>query len=37
MDVRNGEHLDCIVIGYNEIPFEKYEGFLRNYGEDSEA
>ena len=29
--------LDCIVIGYNEVPFSKYESFLRNYGEDSEA
>lgn len=30
-------NLDCIVIGYNEPPFEVYEGFLRKYGEDSEA
>jgi len=30
-------YLDCIVIGYNELPFERYENFLRNYGEDSEA
>ena len=29
--------LDCIVIGYNELPFAQYERFLRNYGEDSEA
>ena len=29
--------LDCIVIGYNEVPFSKYESFLRNYGEDAEA
>ena len=29
--------LDCVVIGYNEIPFQRYESFLRNYGEDSEA
>ncbi|HLM23845.1 MAG TPA: PhpK family radical SAM P-methyltransferase [Pyrinomonadaceae bacterium] len=29
--------LDCIVIGYNEIPFGRYENFLRNYGEDTEA
>ena len=29
--------LDCVVIGYNEIPFQRYETFLRNYGEDSEA
>src|SRR5215213_5327663 len=33
----NDEHLDCVVIGYNEVPFERYENFLRNYGEDSEA
>jgi radical SAM PhpK family P-methyltransferase len=30
-------HLDCVVIGYNEIPFPKYESFLKNYGEDTEA
>ena len=30
-------YLDCVVIGYNELPFERYENFLRNYGEDSEA
>jgi radical SAM PhpK family P-methyltransferase len=29
--------LDCIVIGYNEMPFERYETFLRQYGESSEA
>jgi len=29
--------LDCVVIGYNEIPFERYESFLRGYGEDTEA
>lgn len=29
--------LDCIVIGYNEVPFERYESFLRGYGEDTEA
>lgn len=29
--------LDCIVIGYNEVPFVKYESFLRNYGEEAEA
>jgi p-methyltransferase len=28
---------DCIVIGYNEIPFGEYERFLLGYGEDSEA
>ena len=31
------KHLDCVVIGYNELPFEQYEGFLRAYGEESEA
>src|SRR5688500_14695433 len=29
--------LDCVVIGYNEIPFDRYERFLRNYGENTEA
>jgi radical SAM PhpK family P-methyltransferase len=29
--------LDCVVIGYNETPFEEYEALLRKYGEDSEA
>jgi p-methyltransferase len=29
--------LDCVVIGYNEVPFARYERFLRNYGENSEA
>jgi len=29
--------LDCIVIGYNEVPFPRYESFLRHYGEDAEA
>ena len=29
--------LDCVVIGYNEIPFDRYESFLRKYGENSEA
>ena len=29
--------LDCVIIGYNEIPFERYESFLRNYGEETEA
>jgi radical SAM PhpK family P-methyltransferase len=28
---------DCIVIGYNEVPFSRYEQFLHAYGEDSEA
>ena len=31
------QHLDCIVIGYNEVPFSRYEQFLHTYGEDSEA
>ena len=35
--MRSMPALDAIVIGYNEVPFEKYESFLRNYGEDSEA
>jgi p-methyltransferase len=35
--MKTGSHLDCVVIGYNELPFEQYEGFLKTYGEDSEA
>ncbi len=31
------KRLDCVVIGYNELPFEQYELFVRNYGEESEA
>lgn len=33
----NSSQLDCVVIGYNEIPFQRYESFLRNYGVDTEA
>jgi len=29
--------LDCLVIGYNDPPFEEYERLIRRYGEDSEA
>jgi radical SAM PhpK family P-methyltransferase len=29
--------LDCVVVGYNETPFERYESILRQYGEESEA
>jgi radical SAM PhpK family P-methyltransferase len=35
--LKKGRQLDCVVIGYNEIPFERYEQFLRTYGEDTEA
>jgi radical SAM PhpK family P-methyltransferase len=35
--MKNEDSLDCVVIGYNEIPFERYERLLRNYGADSEA
>ncbi|HTU45293.1 MAG TPA: PhpK family radical SAM P-methyltransferase [Bryobacteraceae bacterium] len=31
------DKLDCIVIGYNETPFEEYELLLRSYGVYSEA
>lgn len=31
------KQLDCVVIGYNETPFEEYEALLRGYGADSEA
>ena len=33
----NQRLLDCVIIGYNEIPFVRYEAFLRKYGVDSEA
>lgn len=29
--------LDCIVVGYNEIPFQRYVELLGNYSEESEA
>ena len=29
--------LDCIVVGYNELPFGKYTELLGNYGKESEA
>lgn len=29
--------LDCVVIGYNEVPFDRYESLLRQYGEESEV
>jgi radical SAM PhpK family P-methyltransferase len=29
--------LDCVVIGYNETPFEQYEGLIAKYGVESEA
>jgi p-methyltransferase len=37
MLMSNGEYLDCVVIGYNELPFDRYETLLRQYGEESEA
>lgn len=33
----SANRLDCLVIGYNEVPFDRYETILRGYGEDSEA
>ncbi|MEM7582120.1 MAG: PhpK family radical SAM P-methyltransferase [Acidobacteriota bacterium] len=33
----SGHRIDCVVIGYNESPFEVYEQMLGNYGTDSEA
>ena len=33
----SNDRLDCVVIGYNDPPFEQYAGLLRQYGEDSEA
>ncbi len=35
--MNTGHQLDCVVIGYNEVPFSRYEQFLHAYGEDSEA
>ena len=29
--------LDCILVGYNEVPFEKYVELLGNYSKDSDA
>jgi radical SAM PhpK family P-methyltransferase len=29
--------LDCVVIGYNELPFAQYADLIGGYGEDSEA
>lgn len=29
--------LDCVVVGYNDPPFARYEELIRNYGVDSEA
>lgn len=27
--------LDCVVIGYNDVPFSRYESLVRSYGENS--
>ena len=35
--MKTDRKLDCVVIGYNEVPFERYEKFLRSYGENTEA
>lgn len=35
--MNKSRQLDCVVIGYNETPFEDYEKILRSYGEDTEA
>src|SRR5262245_13362799 len=29
--------LDCLVIGYNDPPFDSYEALIRRYGKESEA
>ena len=31
------QNLDCVVIGYNELPLAEYEETIREYGEESEA
>ena len=33
----SSNHLDCVVIGYNDLPFDRYESMLRRYGENSGA
>lgn len=35
--MNNSTTLDCLVIGYNEVPFPEYEALVRKYGEYSEA
>jgi radical SAM PhpK family P-methyltransferase len=35
--MKSSGKLDCVIIGYNETPFDLYESFLRNYGVDTEA
>ena len=30
-------YVDCVVIGYNDMPFEEYERLLQKYGTRSEA
>lgn len=35
--MNTGSPLDCVVVGYNEMPFEAYESILGKYGSDSEA
>ena len=37
MQTAKTKPLDCIVIGYNEVPFQQYESFLHNYGVETEA
>jgi radical SAM PhpK family P-methyltransferase len=31
-DDQDKKYYDCIVIGHNEIPFERYEGLIRRFG-----
>jgi radical SAM PhpK family P-methyltransferase len=31
------DRIDCVVVGYNETPFDAYEALLRRYGERSEV
>ena len=33
----DADKLDCILIGYNETPFEEYERLIGGFGEDAEA
>jgi radical SAM superfamily enzyme YgiQ (UPF0313 family) len=35
--MRSTEAVDCIIVGYNDLPFEKYVELLSQYGRNSEA
>jgi radical SAM PhpK family P-methyltransferase len=33
----HSSEIDCIIVGYNELPFDRYVELLKHYGTDSEA